>query len=46
MWIFFVSSFWLVLTNKYSHPVPFEYKAIPRFAEAEGMLKEALDLYE
>ena len=29
-----------------SRPVPFKYKAIPRFAEAEGMLQEALKLYE
>ncbi|KAI9457954.1 cytochrome P450 [Lactarius psammicola] len=28
-----------------AHPLPFEYKAVPRFAEAEGMLKEALSLY-
>ncbi|KAH9047140.1 cytochrome P450 [Lactarius hengduanensis] len=29
-----------------SNPVPFECKAVPRFAEAETLLKEALDLYE
>ena len=29
-----------------SRPVPFEYKAISRFAEAEGILQEALNLYE
>ncbi|KAH9057389.1 cytochrome P450 [Lactarius vividus] len=29
-----------------ARPVPFEYKAVPRFAEAEGMLKEALNLYD
>jgi len=28
-----------------ARPLPFEYKALPRFAEAEGMLKEALNLY-
>ncbi|KAI9447043.1 cytochrome P450 [Lactarius psammicola] len=27
-------------------PLPFEYKAVPRFPEAEGMLKDALNLYE
>jgi hypothetical protein len=26
-------------------PVPFEYKAIPRFAEAEGILQEGLTVY-
>ena len=39
------TSFGCVLINKHSRPVPFEYKAVPRFAEAEGMLKEALHLY-
>ncbi|KAH8982495.1 cytochrome P450 [Lactarius akahatsu] len=29
-----------------AHPVPFEFKAVPRFAEAETLLKAALDLYE
>ncbi|KAI9457950.1 cytochrome P450 [Lactarius psammicola] len=29
-----------------AHPVPFEYKAVPRFVETEGMLKEALNLCE
>ncbi|KAH9024705.1 cytochrome P450 [Lactarius pseudohatsudake] len=29
-----------------AHPVPFECKAVPRFAEAEVLLKEALNLYE
>ncbi|KAI9445683.1 cytochrome P450 [Lactarius psammicola] len=29
-----------------ARPVPFEYKAVPRFAEAENMLKETLNLYE
>ena len=29
-----------------SRPVPFEYRAVPRFAEAEGMLQDALDLYK
>ncbi|KAH8977256.1 cytochrome P450 [Lactarius hatsudake] len=29
-----------------AHPVPFECRAVPRFAEAEALLKEALDLYE
>ncbi|KAN0135324.1 cytochrome P450 [Lactarius tabidus] len=28
-----------------ARPVPFEYKAIPRFGEAKAMLHEALDLY-
>ena len=39
--------FWLLfllLTDRRSRPVPFEYKAFPRFAEAEGMLQEALNL--
>ncbi|KAH9022270.1 cytochrome P450 [Lactarius pseudohatsudake] len=29
-----------------AYPVPFECKAVPRFAEAETLLKAALDLYE
>ncbi|KAI9447042.1 cytochrome P450 [Lactarius psammicola] len=29
-----------------AHPVPYEYKAVPRFAEAEALLKEAQSLYE
>ncbi|KAH8977255.1 cytochrome P450 [Lactarius hatsudake] len=29
-----------------AYPVPFECKAVPRFAEAEALLKEALNLYE
>ncbi|KAF8258901.1 cytochrome P450 [Lactarius quietus] len=29
-----------------ARPVPFEYKAVPRFAEAEGMLQDAVNLYE
>ncbi|KAI9443587.1 cytochrome P450 [Lactarius indigo] len=29
-----------------ARPLPFEYKAVPRFAEAEGMLREALNLYD
>ncbi|KAI9450882.1 cytochrome P450 [Lactarius psammicola] len=29
-----------------AHPMPFECKAVPRFAEAEALLKEALNLYE
>ncbi|KAI9438807.1 cytochrome P450 [Lactarius indigo] len=29
-----------------AYPVPFEFKAVPRFAEAETLLKEALDLHE
>ncbi len=44
--VFTCSHFVFVLTGWHSLPLPFEYKAIPRFAEAEGMLKEALDLYE
>ena len=43
---FLLSLFGFVLTSKRSHPVHFEYKAIPRSAEAEGMLQEALNLYE
>ncbi len=35
----------LVLSTCHSLPPPFEYKAIPRFAEAEGVLTEALNLY-
>ena len=34
-----------VLTDRRSRPVPFEYKAVPRFSEAESMLREALDVY-
>ncbi|KAF8267195.1 cytochrome P450 [Lactarius quietus] len=29
-----------------AYPVPFECKVIPRFAEAEALLREALNLYE
>ncbi|KAH9168149.1 cytochrome P450 [Lactarius sanguifluus] len=29
-----------------AYPVPFECKVVPRFAEAEALLKAALDLYE
>jgi len=29
-----------------ARPVPFEYKAVPRFPDAEEILKEALELYE
>ncbi|KAH9047990.1 cytochrome P450 [Lactarius deliciosus] len=36
----------LVHTGIGADPVPFECKAVPRFAEAETFLKEALDLYE
>ena len=43
--VFACSLFRFLLTRWHSRPVPFEYKAIPRFAEAEDMLKEALDLY-
>ena len=35
-----------LLTDEHSHPAPFEYKAVPRFAEVEGMLSYALHLYE
>ena len=35
-----------VLIGQHSRPVPFEYKAVPRFTEAEGLLNEALSLYE
>ena len=40
------SLFGFVLTYRRSRPVPFEYKAIPRFTEAEGILQDALNLYE
>ena len=33
-------------TGGRSRPVPFEFKAVPRFAETEGILKETLELYE
>ena len=35
-----------VLTSRHSHPLPFEYKTVPRSAEVEGLLKEARNLYE
>ncbi|KAH9048003.1 cytochrome P450 [Lactarius deliciosus] len=35
-----------VYSGLVAYPVPFEFKAIPRFAEAETLLKEALNLYE
>jgi hypothetical protein len=38
-------SLWVRADYRRSRPVPFEYKAVPRFAEAEGMLKEALNVY-
>ena len=38
--------FGLVLTGGRSRPVPFEFKAVPRFAETKGILKEALELFE
>ena len=47
--LFFVlacSLFRSLLTGRRSRPVPFEYKAIPRFANAGGMLQDALNLYE
>jgi len=28
-----------------ARPLPFEFRAVPRFPEAEGMLKEALNVY-
>ena len=34
------------LTSRHSRPIPFECKAVPRFMEAEDLLKEALSLYE
>ncbi|SRR6266702_970408 len=43
--VFGCSLFRFVLTSQHSRPVPFEYKAVPRFPEAKGMLKEALNLY-
>ncbi|KAI9452371.1 cytochrome P450 [Lactarius psammicola] len=36
----------LVQSGLTAHPVPFECKAVPRFTEAEGLLNEALSLYE
>ncbi len=35
-----------VLIWQHSRPVPFEYKTVPRFAEAEALLNEALSLCE
>jgi hypothetical protein len=35
-----------VLIRRHSRPVPFEYKAVPRFTEAEVLLNGALSLYE
>ena len=35
-----------VLIRQNSHPVPFQWKAVPRFTEAEALLNEALSLYE
>ncbi|KAF8264521.1 cytochrome P450 [Lactarius quietus] len=42
---YLLSHFGFILTGRCSHPLCFEYKVIPRFAEAEGMLQEALTLY-
>ncbi|KAH8994254.1 cytochrome P450 [Lactarius akahatsu] len=36
----------VVHTGLSAYPVPFECKIVHRFAEAEALLKEALDLYE
>lgn len=36
----------LGLTCQHSRPVPFECKVVPRFMEAEALLKEALSMYE
>ncbi|KAH9058997.1 cytochrome P450 [Lactarius vividus] len=36
----------LVQVGLGAHPVPFEYKMVPRFAEAEALLKEGLSMYE
>ncbi len=46
--VFTCSLFGFVLTGWHSHPLPFEYKVVLRFADsaAESMLKEALNLYE
>src|SRR6266702_968813 len=46
--VFTCSIFGFVLTSWHSHPLPFEYKVVPQFANsaAESMLKEALNLYE
>ena len=32
--------------RRHSRPVPYEFKAVPRFMEAEALLKETLDLYK
>jgi cytochrome P450 len=45
-YVLFRLLFGFVLTDRHSRPVPFEYMAIPRFAEAEGMLQDALNMYE
>ena len=48
-YVFFFSAYSLfgfVLTGRRSRLVPFEYKAFPRFAEAAGMLQDALYMYE
>ncbi|KAI0306216.1 cytochrome P450 [Multifurca ochricompacta] len=36
----------LVRSGLTTRPVPFEYKALPRFPEADSLLKEALELYQ
>ncbi|KAH9066041.1 cytochrome P450 [Lactarius deliciosus] len=36
----------LVRAGPTARPVPFEYKAVPRFTEAEALLNEGLSLYE
>ncbi|KAH9033933.1 cytochrome P450 [Lactarius hengduanensis] len=36
----------VVYTGLSAYPVPFKCKIVPRFAEAEALLKDALDLYE
>ncbi len=44
--VFACSLYGFVLTTtRNSHPLPFEYKAIPRFTEAEALLNETLNLY-
>ena len=35
-----------VLIKRHSRPVPFQWKAVPRFMEAEALLNEALSVYE
>ena len=43
--LFALSTGLVLATAWHSHHRPFEYKAIPRLTEAEGLLNEALNLY-